>query len=1647
MMVNEEPEGEGVIDDELLEPVPAWLEEAPDAMPVLAVTQPQVLPFQEVTPENFERLVLGLARREGEVVHAQLYGTRGQDQHGIDLYWRMRSPGASGRWYRTVQCRNVAEVTATDLAAAVEDFLGGAWARRTDTFVFATRVATVRSDRAEAIEVAAAQLNEIGIAFEVWDGEFLSHKLTGLPDLVDRFFGREAVRAFCGHEAAERLAGRTHALVMLEGLETRLRERTPSSLTASAVGEERVEPADDLVLDRSEVRERVTDAMRSAGESVGAVVVHGEPDVGKSVLMLGATATLRLGGMGVVALSLRDVSPGPLSSLEQLLGAPIARVFEYLEAEQVRVIALDGAEVVLEGGADLFTDLSRAARAAGVGVVAVVRDDARQAVVEALGAVQAHHAGADSAQPVLIEVPALSSEEVSRVRAAFPELERVGEDPRAGWLLGRVGLVDLLLRAGAIGALPDGALSEADVFAAVWSRWVRRGERVDRGGATPDGRDEALMELARRRLLPDEPSRPIEPYALHSLRSDGLLLSADDHFAWSVGDEFASDVVRDLSTSRLFGRDGLALLNRAGAPRWTLRAARIASQVMLISGQRRPDATSVVEQTFRRLQVTFDEVSARHGDRWADVPLEAALTMGQAAFVFAACGTDLLASSGSLLDRALRLVTQRYSRLDAVDPVVGSSLVAFALDHMDQFDDVDRDVTERTMKVITSWLRGVNRLEREGQAHQTDIHRPLRQRVRDYVIDLLDNHKATHTECLALLGSDSDERVRASLRALADSKPSLLYPCVEHIDAVLGLGHAELDLLFELTEAYYIEQPKSGHWSSWSRESGIRGHRMGVGIGVPQAAWYYGPFYELLRRAPARALALINRILDHGAATRVRRLMGLATSQPLSPDNAPGLKLDVSTVGERYYIGDEHVWAWYRGTTVGERPCISALLAVERIADEALSRDVPIARMVELLLTDAHNLAMPGLVVGLLVRHLDKVTVELDEWLTTPDVWELEFFRRGHEIGIHAQGRDPEDTVGRERRAWTVLDLAATLTLTAQTNGDQTRLEQLRTIGEKLLLTAHSIISASETGTSDGDASHVLPHEVEPAVEEALLTVRRWASMLDAAQYRLVAVPGGAMWEWQAPEDIFNAMEDTQRDLDRTNEAYGLLNRYSLRPDPPTHDLPVATPPEAQLLADVTLARSLAEDPPQGGLSDKTQVPTAVAAAAIRAAYEGGHGLGEEELKWAMTAVVDAALHPLINAHSYEGSRFTQGSDRVAASAVPFLLTAAFTEAPSGPEGRPLHEGDDLAVTAEALKALTTSLYTEVRRITARTLNVVWTAPCGPGGYRDATCRHVVAWEAAEDGMRHVAMGPWSESGTRSPRNLDGLIAPALRAASPRDLLLNYLGPAVIASCDAVRSGCCVAADAGLVRDALLDAYARTAMHWGTEGYQCQPEDHCAVATALLATASNDAAPLLAVVAGLSSQASALFEFLHALETVATYDVVARTSFREIWPGVMDTVLDAVEAGSSTFDDGSWGDYALAAVIPSPQHSVSDSNPGGTTSAAHAGWPTPEELLSRIERWLPHAAGQRHAADDLIGLLKVAPLTTQASLGLPWVQKIVTGGRQWDHRRTWYTIDWLKSLRDGQVLDDTTQLIYNELVDVLAADGYQEAVNLQRDAE
>jgi len=947
--------------------------------------------------------------------------------------------------------------------------------------------------------------------------------------------------------ALARLPTHARAWAVLDGLAARLRSRTGFRL-ADRTGQ--------LELGRADAREALVGEMTTVASGLESLVVVGEPDVGKSALTLRAAEWLEATGVMVTSLGLRDL-PSTTVEVEALLGGGLDAVLGGTATGSGRLLVIDGAESVLEGRGALLTDMATAALRAGLGVVAVTRRDGAGAVADALG--RAASAAGSAGPPKEHEVRGLSQEEAKILAETFQSLSRLAEEPQAGWLLARPGLVDLLLRARAVGDLPIGPLSEAEVFAAVWHHLVRRAEVSVPGGPSPDARDRGLTSVARKLLLPDDSGPSPDADALPSLRSDGLLLPPGPASAWIPTDQFASDLIRDLAVARVLITQGWEIIDRAGAPRWALRAVRLACQSVLAAAGANSEAARVP------LQATFDDLAERHGTRWAEVPLEAVLTLGSAGDVLARAWPTLLEGDRPTLRTLLRLALQRHSEHGFGVPDVLAPLVELTHSGDADLGQDDRyaryDTGEQVRELVLAWLRGLVKTNAGG--HE------LRQRVRDRLLATEpEPYDEFAVEALAMLGPDLDERATGFLLGVARDRSGHLAPAVELIGPMLAMSTHQPELLITLTEAFYIERHDDDTfgWSSSPLNDGIRQHhKTPHGLGVPMAAWYFGPFFRLLNVRPMQTVAMINRMLDHAAAVRVRQLRSLegGTIDDASP--LPGLDLDLPAVGTRRCVGDPHAWFWYRGSSVGPYPCMSALLAVERFVDHLVDTlGLPLERVIEVLARDCHNLAMPGLAVGLLVRHLDRAGGFLDRWLVRPEIWRLEFSRAAAEGHLHVQGGDPPDLVGRDRRRFSFRDVAAEITLKAMMAGDGARLAALAGIADELVQRAPDLI---------GDG---------PDRSDEMAAVEGWAATFRPENYRAQqAADGGMIVQYEHPEEVASALAPSAASLARGNDAIRLQMAYAQSED--------RVAPVDRLTDDLALPRTSPSTRPSG---DRCTQPT-----------------------------------------------------------------------------------------------------------------------------------------------------------------------------------------------------------------------------------------------------------------------------------------------------------------------------------------------------------------------------------------------------------------------------------------------------------------------
>ena len=164
----------------------------------------QELPFSELSWEDFEKLCLRLVRTQANLEYCRLYGVRGQEQEGIDIFARKRLTEK----FSVYQCKREENYAPAKIRAAVEKFLEGSWVKKSDAFYLCTTDNLRTTQRVREVENQARILRRHDIEFQPWDPEQLSILLKDHPKLVDDFFGREWVRAFCGAEEANSLGNR-----------------------------------------------------------------------------------------------------------------------------------------------------------------------------------------------------------------------------------------------------------------------------------------------------------------------------------------------------------------------------------------------------------------------------------------------------------------------------------------------------------------------------------------------------------------------------------------------------------------------------------------------------------------------------------------------------------------------------------------------------------------------------------------------------------------------------------------------------------------------------------------------------------------------------------------------------------------------------------------------------------------------------------------------------------------------------------------------------------------------------------------------------------------------------------------------------------------------------------------------------------------------------------------------------------------------------------------------------------------------------------------------------------------------------------------------------------------------------------------------
>lgn len=1358
---------------------------------------------------------------------------------------------------------------------------------------------------------------------------------------------------------------------VLDRLASRLRDRTGTSLHTSE---------NTLEIDRAEQRNKLRARLEETATNCGALIVRGDPDVGKSALTLRVVEELRSVDAGVVALNLRNL-PLTMVEFESAVGADLSEVLGGACTRQPRILVIDGAEAVLEGWQTLLIDLATASLRAGLGVAAVTRSDASARVAHSLAsALQA--TDRRGSRPVEHEVPALCRTEIARLTNTFTGLTRLERDARSVWVLGRPGLIDLLLRSETTHVFPDHGLSEADVFAAIWDGLVRRPS-----ASSPDAREHVLVALARRLLFPSKPLiLALDSSALTSLRSDGLLLSAGRTSAWSSTEEFASDLVRDLAVARLLLVEGWQLLTDAEAPRWALRAVRLACQAKLIG-------SADAESERVRLQGAFDEIAAYHGQRWAELPLEALLTLGTASDALTRAWPVLTSDQHSVV---LRLAQDRYARDGVGDAVILAPLVELSYCQAD-LEQYDAWSLWQVRKLVLAWLRGL--VHGDAGPHR------LRRAVRDVALEsATTGEKEFLVELVALLGPDMDERAEAFLRDLAKGGGAELGVAVESNSAVRAIVDNNVDLLVELTEARYL-----GGWPKELRRHAPRRYR------EPEAAGHYGPYSALLNTDAAKGLPLIQRLLNRAAVFTVQE-----RQRNLDPDDVrespKGAELEFPDGSRRFCVGNHIVWQWYDQPILADGPCGSALLAVERFADHLIDIGVPINQVVNLLLEGCENLAMPALVVSLLVKHIGLSDEELDPWLAQPEVWQMEAAL----CRFRPSSDSSEEPEVDHDRSHDLRRSAMALTVSALAFDDKRRIQSLKEVGARLLKNVHKHIEEHGADTTVAARGHEWPH------------------YLNAENYGLLWRNGKIVEiRFEPPFAGSETDNDVDPEPNPDGRAFGIVMGY--------HGFGVRPAHLDKLIDDLAFVQSLASKSPDF-TSSLQKAGERVATAVVAAHFEQCITFTAKDLRWAANTLMDACM-----------SRYRPGEvmfdldilDSGGNTALITLLLPSFAKADVDYSRL---ERCLIASATAPLSGFEGALAQGLSAVWAAPCNgknanarcrheIAWAAI--ESNLRG--CKRTPGdWRAAQ-----TLAGPLTEVLPRI--ETEHLISERLPGP-----LAACAGAARSSSCVAKRATRLldVLLDAHR-RSVRHEARRRVSGGGENEQHQCvagallaaAAQGNDALLTGHIRAFADTPRALGRFLRELSCQATYNADLRQALPIV--WPIVMRTALDACQPSNDTDFREALaalvpEPRVSLVDpiyQVSHNDFPLGKLAGAL--GIEWQDPEEIVSAARADWIEPDSLQSLVERWLPLVRGEPHAADILIGLARSAPKRWQTTTGLSWMETLISGDFRLVALLSQRLPKWLAELHCSNELTPSGEASLHRIVDGLAAEGNTRAVSLQ----
>jgi hypothetical protein len=254
------------------------------------------------------------------------------------------------------------------------------------------------------------------------------------------------------------------------------------------------------------------------------------------------------------------------------------------------------------------------------------------------------------------------------------------------------------------------------------------------------------------------------------------------------------------------------------------------------------------------------------------------------------------------------------------------------------------------------------------------------------------------------------------------------------------------------------------------------------------------------------------------------------------------------------------------------------------------------------------------------------------------------------------------------------------------------------------------------------------PVEADGELAEELAVVRGWAGALDRASYQFTQTDEGIVIQQKVNPEVEKALAGTNEDSRRSNHGYRLWNQHPERHG--RHAKPAAVTLD-ELVDDLAVAKDLLENPPALSPGSQYDAPAAVATAALEVQFRDGLDVPQEELIWSVGTLLDVVKdRKSVRLHDRDAfSYFCRGADRSAARGLLFLLLPQAAKLRVELMAARGHTDDQVS---NNLAWLLSSGTTEARLFAAKSLDLVWAAPCD----HIAACHHSVAISLVEESIR-----------------------------------------------------------------------------------------------------------------------------------------------------------------------------------------------------------------------------------------------------------------------------------------------------------------------